>query len=52
MSQMKCDVITLENKSAGEIEDFGASTPMGRPAQPEEVAPAIEKVSSTVTIFA
>ena len=25
---------------SGEIEDFGASTPMGRPAQPEEVAPA------------
>jgi NAD(P)-dependent dehydrogenase (short-subunit alcohol dehydrogenase family) len=24
----------------GEIEDFGAETPMGRPAQPEEIAPA------------
>jgi NAD(P)-dependent dehydrogenase (short-subunit alcohol dehydrogenase family) len=27
-------------RSAGEIEDFGADTPLGRPAQPEEIAPA------------
>ncbi|HUF19447.1 MAG TPA: SDR family oxidoreductase, partial [Burkholderiales bacterium] len=27
-------------RSDEEIEDFGADTPMGRPAQPEEIAPA------------
>ena len=32
----------------GEIEDFGAQTPMGRPAQPEEIAPAYVYFASSV----
>lgn len=32
----------------GEIEDFGASTPLGRPAQPEEIAPAYVYFASQV----
>jgi NAD(P)-dependent dehydrogenase (short-subunit alcohol dehydrogenase family) len=27
-------------REPGEIEDFGADVPLGRPAQPEEIAPA------------
>jgi NAD(P)-dependent dehydrogenase (short-subunit alcohol dehydrogenase family) len=29
-----------DNKSPGEVAHFGEGTPMERPAQPEEVAPA------------
>ena len=32
----------------GEIEDFGADTPLGRPAQPEEIAPAYVYFASNV----
>lgn len=35
-------------REAGEIADFGADTPMGRPGQPEEIAPAFVYFASDV----
>lgn len=37
-----------DNKSPEEVSQFGAKTPMGRPAQPEEIAPAFVYFASNV----
>lgn len=38
--------LNVADKSAKDVEKFGKSTPMGRPAQPEEIAPAIVFLAS------
>lgn len=40
--------LNVTDKSAEQVEKFGSSTPMGRPAQPEEIAPAIVFLASNV----
>ncbi|GMV22476.1 MAG: oxidoreductase [Acidimicrobiia bacterium] len=40
--------LNVTDKSAGQVAEFGSSTPMGRPAQPEEIAPAIVFLASNV----
>jgi NAD(P)-dependent dehydrogenase (short-subunit alcohol dehydrogenase family) len=37
------------DKAAGDVSCFGAKTPMGRPAQPEEIAPAFVFLASSHT---
>jgi NAD(P)-dependent dehydrogenase (short-subunit alcohol dehydrogenase family) len=37
-----------DNKTPEEVSQFGAKTPMGRPAQPEEIAPAFVYFASNV----
>ena len=38
--QATCDEIHRLEKQADDVSQFGAKTPMKRPAQPEEIAPA------------
>lgn len=40
--------LNVTDKSAEQVAEFGSSTPMGRPAQPEEIAPAIVFLASNV----
>jgi NAD(P)-dependent dehydrogenase (short-subunit alcohol dehydrogenase family) len=40
--------LQTQAKPASEIPEFGASTPMGRPAQPEELAPAYVFLASNI----
>jgi NAD(P)-dependent dehydrogenase (short-subunit alcohol dehydrogenase family) len=37
---------TLQSPSSAHVKDFGKSDPMGRPAQPAEVAPAYAFLAS------
>jgi NAD(P)-dependent dehydrogenase (short-subunit alcohol dehydrogenase family) len=40
--------LNTQSKPASEVPDFGADTPMGRPAQPEELAPAYVFLASNI----
>jgi NAD(P)-dependent dehydrogenase (short-subunit alcohol dehydrogenase family) len=40
--------LNTQSKPASEVPEFGADTPMGRPAQPEELAPAYVFLASNI----
>jgi NAD(P)-dependent dehydrogenase (short-subunit alcohol dehydrogenase family) len=42
------DAVETSDKPAEEVAEFGADTPMQRPAQPEEIAPAFVYFASEV----